>query len=661
MNKKLLVSTLALAVISSATIVGTIAFFSDSEKSGGNTFAAGDINLTVGNESYYNGSYNQATSWLSDELTVEKFFDYEDLKPGDWGEDTISMLVGSNEAWACGNIAITQNDDNGIVDSEDEVDGSIDGLDGTINGDLANEINFVVWLDDGDNVLESDESVLLQDNLSIALDGGFTFTFADSTENVVDSSGGLDPNVNHYIGKAWCYGDLGLNPVTQDGYGNQMSPEGSIENSGITCDGSLVTNLSQTDKLMANVSFYAEQVQNNPDFVCSDSLFPAVDQTFVTYEMENKRVKSDWSIVEDDTYGELNYLPSGPTFDYEFDAQGLQSNKDYCLIYYADPWPGNNPGALLGEGASNSSGELSIVDSVALGHDIPHPDDENHLIGGKVWLIPCANYDESSNKVDPWAPNEVDWLFDDDVNGMLVNYTYTETSPTSITINNLGSDIDSQYGYTHDYSGANVTFEYDTPTTNMLTGQISATGLKPYTTYQAKFSGIPTCVDPIDGNDTLNESIGYKGRWTCVSCTGTAVSKNRSDAQYEANKLLPDTDPSKECIAGYLVWDYFTADSGGNASKTISTQDSYHVLWCGGGTCNNNTNTDFYYPDASYPAVAFCPATSVNGQTERASIGCGALTMDSGNYNLIISLTEESFHQGNWATVLQNSINFEIL
>ena len=97
----------------------------------------------------YNGVYNTATSWLSDDLTIEKFFDFNDLKPGDWGEDTLSMLVGSNEAYACANIKVTENSDNGMVDSEDEMDSAIDGLDGTPNGDLANEINFVVWLDDG--------------------------------------------------------------------------------------------------------------------------------------------------------------------------------------------------------------------------------------------------------------------------------------------------------------------------------------------------------------------------------------------------------------------------------------------------------------------------------------------------------------------------------
>lgn len=232
-----------------------------------------------------------------------------------------------------------------------------------------------------------------------------------------------------------------------------------------------------------------------------------------------------------------------------------------------------------------------------------------------------------------------------------------------IYLNHLGEDITSQYGYVHDYSTAasnNVSFTYNTPLSGKLNGSLQATGLKPYATYQVKLSGIPTC-ESSGGNDAINEYIGYKGRWTCVSsnCSGqSADARNRTDAQYEANKVKTDGDPTKECLAGYLVFDYITADGSGNVNKTIETANSYHVLWCGGGTCDTEVNNFLYNPDAVHSSLAFCPGDKVNGEIERLT--CGGLTLNTGNYSLKMSLTEESFHQGNWAVVLFGDIDFEI-
>jgi hypothetical protein len=87
-------------------VVGaTGAFFSDTELSSGNTFAAGALDLKVDNHSYYNGNECKEVtpgvfqwagnalfpvpgtpcdvSWNLTDLTVQKFFDFLDLKPGD--------------------------------------------------------------------------------------------------------------------------------------------------------------------------------------------------------------------------------------------------------------------------------------------------------------------------------------------------------------------------------------------------------------------------------------------------------------------------------------------------------------------------------------------------------------------------------------------------
>jgi len=238
---------------------------------------------------------------------------------------------------------------------------------------------------------------------------------------------------------------------------------------------------------------------------------------------------------------------------------------------------------------------------------------------------------------------------------------YTQNCPdlTTITINNPGPQYDNnQYGYDFDYSSANVEFTYCYEDSN-LRGTIEASGLKPYCTYQVKLIGKPTCQYPTTGDDMANEYIGYKGRWTCTDCGCTGAACNRNDAQYLANSDF--SGEGSECIAGYLVFEFFTADENGEATKQIEAETSYHVLFAGGGTCNVNNNDYLYYPDTSHPSLAFCPPDKVNGQPEAGRGGCGGLTLDADKYHCTIALTEESFHQGNWATVLEGTIDFEII
>src|SRR3989338_606240 len=121
--KKLIISG-SILVLTLALVTGaTTSFYSDSETSNGNTLAAGAIDLGIDNESYYNGAFNPGTSWdLSYNLSDEEgpgpngsylFFNFNDLKPGDEGEDTISIHVDNNDAWACMAFDVTSDQDNG--------------------------------------------------------------------------------------------------------------------------------------------------------------------------------------------------------------------------------------------------------------------------------------------------------------------------------------------------------------------------------------------------------------------------------------------------------------------------------------------------------------------------------------------------------------------
>ncbi len=265
--KRILFSlSLVLIVAGALAAGGTGAFFNDAESSHGNTFAAGAIDLKVDNESYYNGAFSTSTSWSASDLTVQKFFDFLDLKPGDVGEDTISLHVDNNDAYLCANVKLTSNDDNGLTEPEAQVDAT----DGPGNGELASAANFVWWADDGDNVLESNEQVISQGPIgALGLQGSTTVALADSGSNIWTGQGGPVPGSETlYIGKAWCFGNLTPSPLAQDGLGTTSPRTPANSTGGISCDGSKLDNSTQSDSLTADVTFTAVQARNNPGFLC---------------------------------------------------------------------------------------------------------------------------------------------------------------------------------------------------------------------------------------------------------------------------------------------------------------------------------------------------------------------------------------------------------
>lgn len=262
LNTKILLSG-ATIVAAAALIVGaTYAFFSDTETSEDNTFVAGSIDLLVNNTSFafdHNiPNYpdpiegllvpSENTSWTTGSLEGEKFFDFIDLKPGDYGKDVISLQVDNNDAWIC---AATQ------VDAGD-------------NAGLAENLNFAFWNDiDEDNIFDpgDGEAIFLQGPAS-GLNGAGQIALADSTRNIWTNPttpgtpvAGLAEN---FVGKVWCYGELDVNPAGNTG-------------TGFSCDGTDVT-AGQGETLVGDIEFYAVQSRNNADFTCEDGYTPSWEQ-----------------------------------------------------------------------------------------------------------------------------------------------------------------------------------------------------------------------------------------------------------------------------------------------------------------------------------------------------------------------------------------------
>ena len=223
LNKKLLLSLMTVGLVVGGAVLGTRAFFSDTEKSTGNTLTSGSVDLQID----YDGSYNGESipGWSFTDLTNEKFFDFSDLKPGDYGEGTISLHVIGNDAHGCLTIDNMHDNDNGLTDPEMEAGDSDDGVD---NGELANEIHFFAWADDGDNIWESGEAMLFSNTEGPA---------SDVLDGKTYPLGELDGT--SYIGIYWCYGSMTVDEL----------------NHALSCSGSGVSNQSQTDTLSADITF----------------------------------------------------------------------------------------------------------------------------------------------------------------------------------------------------------------------------------------------------------------------------------------------------------------------------------------------------------------------------------------------------------------------
>ena len=147
--------------------------------------------------------------------------------------------------------------------------------------------------------------------------------------------------------------------------------------------------------------------------------------------------EDDWSIVEDGASGLLKYNLSGDTFDFEFEGEALEPDTSYALIYYADPWPGDNPGALIASGTTDGDGKIELEGSPNLDTDLPNPTDENYdnpvngqdPPGAKIWLVLSADYNNDLAETGPmtaWNPTE--YLFEENT----IIYDDTDWEPPTL-------------------------------------------------------------------------------------------------------------------------------------------------------------------------------------------------------------------------------------
>ena len=284
---KILVSAGVLVFMGTVAVGATGAFFSDTETSTGNTFTAGAIDLTVDNTQHYNNavcvptSTGPAGTWqLAQGATTSidqypvigspcdgtwtnpvslgptfKFFNFGDVKPGDDGEDTVSLHVVNNPFYACADFVTTGNNENTRIDPEVKAGDLTDDPNG---GELAQHIEAFAWLDNGtsspnqvagDNIWQANEPQLFGPvTLANLINSTTTITLADGGLN-----GGvpLQPGPLSFIGINWCAGST------------------TISSPGVfTCSGATMGNDTQTDSATTTVSFRVIQSRNNSAFRC---------------------------------------------------------------------------------------------------------------------------------------------------------------------------------------------------------------------------------------------------------------------------------------------------------------------------------------------------------------------------------------------------------
>lgn len=304
-----------IGIVAAMAIGATSSFFSDTETSSGNVFAAGAIDLKVDNESYYNGEAFPGTTFGPSDLEEGiLIINFRDLKPDDEGEDTISLHVNDNDAWLCMDMSLTSNDDLSSNEPELKAPDAQDVPGDAWDGELAGLVQMAWWIDDGDNVLEEGETLLSNGAQTITNffgeDKTFTADLADSTTNVwTGVPGPAKGSETYYIGKGWCFGTMTLAPVVQDGQGKTGSNgPTSGRGTGFSCDGAQLGNESQTDGATMDIAFRAVQARHNPDYTCGNEQ-PRLSTITVTKEVVNdnggQNVVGDFALFIDNGGGPI--------------------------------------------------------------------------------------------------------------------------------------------------------------------------------------------------------------------------------------------------------------------------------------------------------------------------------------------------------------------
>lgn len=268
--KRIILSLAIISVVGAVVAGATGAFFSDTETSTGNTFTAGAIDLTVDSTQHYNNAVCVDSLWalapgatatvpqypvigtacggtwaLKDLVpTSDKFFNFGDVKPGDFGEDTISLHVLNNDAWVCAAVSNLANAENGCTEPESDPSSGNDqscANPGIGQGELQNYLTMTVWKDDG-----------------VDANGQTVGTACDN----IQQQGEPTLTSGHPVS--------GILPVYDSTTGHGPLASGTTSCLGVSWSlPSDTGNITQTDSITGDIGFNVVQARNNASFQCA--------------------------------------------------------------------------------------------------------------------------------------------------------------------------------------------------------------------------------------------------------------------------------------------------------------------------------------------------------------------------------------------------------
>jgi hypothetical protein len=213
----------------------------------GITFATYGVDLKIDSKGWYNGTLIPSATWGMKNLVpgVDKFFEFDDIKPGDIGCEVISLHVKNTDAWMCLDFQNLSESEGGMNEPEGNEDNTPN------DPELADGTEFFGWMDDGDGVYEPPtEKPIFGTSTQAA-----SYVLASTTYAIADSRGGslaCRKNTKRYVGMCWCAGDLVVDPTTGK----------------MTCDATALGNSAQTDSFSVDVRLRAADAKTQPTFSC---------------------------------------------------------------------------------------------------------------------------------------------------------------------------------------------------------------------------------------------------------------------------------------------------------------------------------------------------------------------------------------------------------
>ncbi len=130
------------------------------------------------------------------------------------------------------------------------------------------------------------------------------------------------------------------------------------------------------------------------------------------YLFQKTEAVGPWPIVQGGSWGDLKYNLWGDKFNFMFKGRKLNPGTSYTLIYYPDPWPGNNL-ICLGSAVANGGGNLAIFNfDFDIMTGLPAEYDANYApispsgaVGAKIWLVLSSDVNCIDRYMIGWNPD----------------------------------------------------------------------------------------------------------------------------------------------------------------------------------------------------------------------------------------------------------------